>query len=108
MATNLTIGERTFVCVLLDEADFSDAAAVYVILCVKKEGNTTVLDVGQSGQVGSRIDSHDRKTCWDQKCSSNNIWVCVHKMPSSNYTKQDREEFESHLRDKYNPPCGSK
>jgi hypothetical protein len=69
MATNVTIGGRTFACVRLSEADFTDVAAVYVILCVGQDGNWTVLDVGQSGQVGSRIDDHDRKACWTRNCA---------------------------------------
>ena len=108
MATNVTIGEKTFVCVKLSEADFTDIAAVYVILCVKQDGNWTVLDVGQSGQVGSRIDDHDREECWDRNCPSKNIWVCVYQMPSSQYTREDRERFEAQLRDQYQPLCGKR
>jgi hypothetical protein len=108
MATNVTIGERTFVCVRLSEADFTDVAAVYVILCVAQGGSWSVLDVGQSGQVGSRIDDHDRKDCWMRNCATNNVWVCVYRMPSSKYTRQDREKFEAALRNQYRPPCGNR
>ncbi len=106
MATDVTIGGRTFACVPLSQADFSDIATVYVILCVAQEGSWAELDVGQSGQVGSRIDDHDRKTCWARNCTNSNIWVCVYRMPSSQYTRQDREQFESYLRNHYHPPCG--
>jgi len=108
MATNVTIGGRTFFCVSLSEADFTDVAAVYVILCVAQDGSWTVLDVGQSGQVGIRIDDHDRKECWTRNCANNNIWVCVYRMPSSQYTRQDREKFEAELRSQYRPPCGKR
>lgn len=108
MATNVTIGGRTFACVRLSEADFTDVAAVYVILCVAQDGSWTVLDVGQSGQVGSRIDDHDRKACWTRNCTNNNIWVCVYRMPSSQYTRQDREKLEAELRSQYHPPCGKR
>ena len=108
MATKLMIGGKPFVCVRLSEADFTDVAAVYVILCVEQNGSWTVLDVGQSGQVGSRIDDHDRKECWDRKCPSKNIWVCVYRMPSSQFTREDREQFEAQLRKQYNPLCGKR
>ena len=108
MATNVTIGGRTFVCVRLSEADFTDVAAVYVILCVAENGSWAVLDVGQSGQVGSRIDDHNRRACWAKNCANNNVWVCVYRMSSSQYTRQDREKLEQELRDLYRPPCGKR
>lgn len=108
MATDLTIGGTTFVCVTLSEADFSDVAAVYVILCVAQDASWTILDVGQSGQVESRIDDHDRKASWARNCANNNIWVCLYRMPSSQYTRQDREKLEAELRTQYRPPCGKR
>jgi len=54
MVTNLTIGRYPFVCVLLPEADFSDVAAVYVISCVASDGGSTVLDVGQTTELGTK------------------------------------------------------
>jgi hypothetical protein len=107
-AVALEIGGKPFVCVRLSEADFSDLAAVYVVLCGDPKGSWKVLDVGQSGQVGSRIDDHDRRACWVKSCASSNIWVCVYRMPSDRYTKQDRERLEEELRAKYRPPCGKR
>ena len=106
MATNLTIEGAPFACVRLAEADFADVAAVYVVICVASGGSWKALDVGQSGSVGSRIDAHDRKDCWRRNCPSGNIWVCVHRMPSS--STQQREELERSLRRSLNPPCGDR
>ena len=108
MAVPVTIGGRMFFCERLSDADFADRAAVYVVLCVAQDGSWTVLDVGQSGQVGSRIDNHDRESCWKKHCPYGDIWVCVYSMPSSRYTREDREEFEAELRSKLNPPCGTR
>ncbi len=108
MATQVPIGGKTFSCVRLSEANFKDIAAIYVIICVAKDGSWTVLDVGQSGEVGTRIDSHDRQTCWSNNCPNKNIWVCVYAMPSSQYSKQDREKFETYLRNELKPPCGKR
>lgn len=106
---NVTIGGYPFVCVSLANADFKDVAVIYVILCVDKDGSWKVLAVGQTGELGDRIDSHDRKTCWQNNCSNKNIWVCVYRMPSDKYTKQDRLKVEKHIRDTYGPlPCGKR
>lgn len=104
----VTIRGYPFSCVPLSKADFSDKAAVYVILCVSEGGSWTVLDVGQSGAVGSRLDSHDRKSQWSENCPTQNIWVCVYSMSSSKYDKTDRENLEQHLRRQYTPPCGAR
>lgn len=108
MATQVTIGGRIFSCVRLSEANFKDVASIYVILCVAQDGSWAVLDVGQSGEVGSRIDAHNRQDCWKSNCPNNNIWVCVYPMPSSQYSRQDREQLESYLRSQYNPLCGKR
>jgi len=97
-----------FQCVRLSDADFKDIAAIYVIICVDKNGDWEVLDVGQTGELGDRIDSHDRQKCWGNNCPNKNIWVCAYTMPSSKYTKQDRLDVEQKLRDKYNTPCGKR
>ena len=104
----VTIGNLAFQCVRLSEADFKDIAAIYVIICVDKDGIWKVLDVGQTGELGERIDNHDRKKCWKDNCPNKNIWVCIYKMPSDKYTKQDRLDLEKKLRDQYNPPCGKR
>lgn len=106
---DLNIGGYPFVCVALANANFKDVAAVYVILCVDENSKWEVIDVGQSGELGDRIDSHDRKTCWRDNCPSKNIWVCVYRMPTDKFTKRDRLEVERSIRNKDGPlPCGEK
>jgi len=104
MATKLTIGGYSFQCINLSTAEFTDISAVYVILCVASGGSSTVLDVGQTGELGSRIDSHDRRTCWERNCTSKNIWVCVRSMPNLD----DRLRVERQIRDQYSPLCGKR
>ncbi len=105
----VTISGRAFSCVRLAEADFRDVAAIYVILCVKPDSSWTVLDVGQTGELGTRIDSHDRRECWARNCETKNIWVCVYPMPSTRYSPQDRRALEAEVRRQYNPvPCGQR
>jgi hypothetical protein len=105
---DVTIYNLPFTCVKLSEADFSDFAAIYVILCVSVGGKWKVLDVGQSREVGTRINSHDRENCWNQNCQSGSIWVCLYKTPSTSYTKEQRSVLEKEIRDFYNPVCGKR
>jgi len=108
-STNVTIGGKAFQCVpLSQDTGFTDKAAVYVILCVSEGGSWTVLDVGQTGKLASRIDEHRRKACWAKSCTNGNIWACVYHMPSSGYKKEDRTRLEHELRQRYNPPCGER
>ena len=107
--SNVTIGGYPFVCVPLASAEFKNIAAIYVILCVTQGGKWSVLDVGETGELGDRIDSHDRKVCWENNCPGQNIWVCVYHMPSNENTPADRREIERHIRDTYGPlPCGKR
>ena len=105
-STSLTIGGVTFACLPISQADFRDVAAVYVVICVREDRSWTVVDVGQSGEVGTRIDSHDRQGCWARNCPGGNLWVCVYPMPSAQYSKQNRLDFEAGLRRQYDPRCG--
>jgi len=103
---NLTIEGYPFVCVPLSEANFNDLAAIYIIICVSQDGSWTTLDVGQSGELGSRINSHERKDSWRRKCQ--NIWVCAYRMPTDKYTREDRLGIERFLRQKLQPLCGER
>ena len=76
-----------------------DRAAIYVILT----STNRVIDVGQSGETGTRLLKHDRKNCWSR---NNGTHFVVKWMPSDTYTKEDREKLEKVIRNKYNPTCG--
>lgn len=104
----VSIEGRNFQCVRLADADFRDVAAVYVIICVYEGGTWDTLDVGQTGELDDRIDSHGRQKCWKENCPHQNIWVCVYSMPSPQFTLQERLELEKELRANLNPPCGKR
>ena len=105
---SLPFGGRSFTCVRLAEANFKDLAAIYIILSVGEDRKYTVIDVGQSGELGTRIDSHDRMDYWKRNCPTGNIWVCAYPMPTDTYSKDDRLKFEQALRHEYNPHCGDR
>jgi hypothetical protein len=110
MAKKVNIQGLPFMCVRLEDADFDDVAAIYVIICVNEvEGKYTVIDVGQSGQVGTRINNHDREECWHSNCEIGHIWVCIYKTPTVDMTAEERIDLEGKIRDAYpNLPCGER
>jgi len=104
----LRIGGYQFACYRLSEAQFINIAAVYVIIGVKPDKGWDVLDVGQSGELGERMQDHPRREEWFQEWPNGNIWVCILPTPSSRYTEQDRTEIEGRIRQRYSPPCGKR
>ena len=78
-----------------------DRAAIYVIL----DRNSKVIDVGQSGELGTRLLSHDRKPCWDRNGGK---WFVIKWMPSDKYSREDREKLENYIRSDKTPPCGKR
>jgi len=76
-------------------------AAVYVILDVEDN----VIDVGQSGEAGTRLLTHERKPCWDRHGGGR---FAVKWMPSDKYSREDREKLEHEIRSREDPPCGEK
>lgn len=85
------------------EDSLKDISGVYAILGRNsKNENWTVVDVGESAKVKTRISNHDRKSCWKkQNFSILNVAVL--------YTnKITREQIEIEWRNEYNPPCGDR
>ncbi|MCD6115349.1 GIY-YIG nuclease family protein [bacterium] len=76
-------------------------AAIYVIL----DSSNVVVDVGQSGQMGTRLLNHERKPCWDRHGGK---WFAVKWMPSDRYSREDRERIEHEIRLKEKPFCGER
>lgn len=77
---------------------------VYVVVCVEK-GKFRIVDVGQSDKVRNRIETHDRKDCWEQNCKSENTRFGV--LYTSGLTDDERREIEGKIRaNRPNMPCG--
>ncbi|MEQ8524713.1 hypothetical protein [Gracilimonas sp.] len=103
----VTINERTFNAYKLEGTTFNNIAAIYVIICVDNQGKWFIVDVGETGELGDRIENHDRRDCWAKNCD-HTLWVCVLSTPSKQYTQKDRLLIEAEIRDQHNPPCGQK
>ena len=84
----------------------ANRAAVYVIICRSKDGKSHVTDVGESGEIGLRLASHERRPCWKRNCNGIPS-VYLHYMPSSSGSDAaSRRQLEQQIRQQYNPPCG--
>ena len=47
-----------------DTSQLEDRSGIYVILDYEHGQRPRVIDVGESAQVKSRVEGHDRKDCW--------------------------------------------
>ena len=101
---SIKIGDYTFNGPYSDTVYLENKSGVYVILCLKNN-EYTVIDIGESAEVKTRIEQHDRKQCWSNNCNGE-IFVAVLYTP--NQQQHGRMEIEQELRNKYNPPCDEK
>lgn len=87
-------------------ADYlEDRSGVYAILCKKDNGDYNLVDVGESATVKSRVENHDRKSCWSRNCNSS-LSVAVLYTP---YLQQSgRVEIEQKIRVQHDLPCGDR
>lgn len=83
-------------------APFQDKSGIYAILCLIGE-KYHVIDIGESSQVKTRIEGHDRGSCWEKHCKGILIYA-VHYTP--NIQQAGRRAIEQELRKLYNPVCG--
>jgi len=99
---SITIGKYTFEGPYTNTDYLQDRSGVYAILC-RSNGSYNLTDVGESGQVKSRVENHDRKTCWSRNCSRG-LSVAVYYTG----TESSRLAIEKEIRDAYRPPCGDR
>ncbi len=100
----ICVGDYEFEGPYTDTGALQNRAGVYVIHC--HLGNEyRLIDVGESAQVRARVDSHDRKDCWERFCSGA-LTVSVHYTP--NLQQPGRMAIEQVIRSQFRPPCGER
>lgn len=99
---SFNVGNYSFEGPYTSTNSLQDRSGVYVIVC-HSGGNYSLVDVGESGTVKSRIESHDRKSCWNGNCNST-LNVAVLYTP--NLQQTGRRKIEQEIRNQFNPPCG--
>ena len=97
----ITIGSYAFEGPYSDASSLQERSGVYVILC-RRDGKYYVTDVGESGQVRTRVQTHERENCWIRSCSGTLTYA-------GHYTNEAaRMRIEREIRAQYNPPCGDR
>ncbi len=84
-----------------DGTVLQNQAGVYVILS-SVSNECQVVDVGESNDIKSRVDNHDRKDCWKMSCAGALSAAVLY----TGFLRQEgRRQIETKIRRQYNPPC---
>ncbi len=98
----ITVGRFSFEGPYTNTDNLEDRAGVYAIHCHVNQAYH-LIDVGESAQVKTRVEGHDRKDCWTRNCRGT---VTVSVLYTPNAQQAGRRAIEQELRNQYNPPCG--
>jgi hypothetical protein len=104
MSITITIGEYKFDGPYASTCMLEDRSGVYAIVC-QKEGKNYLIDIGESATVKSRVETHDRKYCWEKNCQGT-LAVAVCYTP--NLQQFGRMAIEQEIRNQYDVPCGER
>ena len=101
---SITVGAYSFEGPYTDTAHLADRSGVYAIHC-HRNAAYYLIDVGESAEVKTRIDNHDRKDCWRRNCGGT---LTVSVLYTPNQQQAGRMAIEQELRKQYDPPCGKR
>ena len=79
-----------------------NASGVYVILGGDGTTPWNVVDIGESGDVRARVETHDRAGSWKERRHTKLAAAVIY------VTEQQRKAIEQELRVRFNPPCGDR
>ena len=97
----IQIGKYNFHGPFITANNLLDQSGVYTILGRSAEHeNWSVLDVGESEAVRTRVAAHDRAECWKRR-GHRTLAAAALYVP-----ERQRITIEQELRAAYNPPCG--
>ncbi|MFH1327318.1 MAG: hypothetical protein ABIH76_00465 [Candidatus Bathyarchaeota archaeon] len=98
----VTIGRYSFEGPYTNTAYLQDKSGVYAI--VDDQSNSLiVVDVGESANVKSRVENHERGSCWTRN-RIGTLKVAVLYTPG--LQQPCRMQIEQEIREHYNPVCG--
>lgn len=99
---SIKIGKYTFEGPYSTTDLLEDMSGIYAII---DEGSdsSTLIDVGESSTLKSRVENHDRSDCWKSNSTGN---VKVAALYTPNQHQSGRMLIEQELRNQYSPVCG--
>ncbi len=80
-----------------------DRSGVYAILDLRRDGNYYLIDVGESKEVRTRVERHDRQSCW-RRNQLGTLAVAV--FYTLHLQKLRRMAIEQEIRSQYSLACG--
>ena len=86
-------------------SSLEDQSGVYAILTPTDATHYKVVDVGESAEVKTRVENHDRRPCWQRNANSGELRYAVRYTPGLH--QAGRKAIEQKIRRQYRPPCGS-
>ena len=99
----ININNHNFEGPFSDTAHLKDVSGVYAILTPSNSNQYSVLDIGESSHVRTRVENHDRQHCWERNASYRQINYATY------YTyESQRKTIEQGLRNLFNLPCGKR
>lgn len=87
-------------------SSLEDRGGVYAILGQNAANKYTLIDVGESATVKTRVENHDRKPCWQRNSNGRGLYYTVHYTDGAQ--QAGRQAIEQKIRQEHNPPCGSR
>jgi len=99
---SITVGGYTFEGPYTLAGKLEDRSGIYAIHCYR-DNKYYLIDVGESATVRSRVETHERKSCWQRNCSGA-LTVSVYYTP--HLQQAGRMQIEQEIRNQYNPSCG--
>ncbi len=98
-------GDTFYNFVPLSNYNFLNRACIYTVWTALGEpGRYNILYIGQTGELGVRLDNHHKRQCWIDH-TVNGLYIGFWWMPSNQYTQQNRLDAETNLIRRYNPIC---
>ncbi|GJQ31197.1 MAG: hypothetical protein HBSAPP04_00360 [Ignavibacteriaceae bacterium] len=95
------IGQYFFEGPFFNLSQINDLGGLYAIV----DANGNIIDIGQSGQLRTRLMNHDRIPCW-KKQTNGSYRVYIFYTP--NFSEAERMMLEKRLRYVNDPPCGDR
>lgn len=99
---SLKLGDYTFEGPYKTAATLKDKSGVYAILCLTGV-KFSVIDIGESSMVKTRIHCHFRDSVWNKQCNGA-LMVAVRYTP--NIQQAGRQLIQEELRLLLKPVCG--
>ena len=102
---SIKISQYSFDGPFVSADELEDRSGVYVIWC-KTEQGYSLLDVGESAEVKSRVESHERVSCWEENCQGTLAYGAYY---TPRKQQPGRRAIELRIRIEHGGlPCGDK